>query len=62
MPTEPASEHSVSAAVPPSQPEQLAPARGRRPWHRPTLTQVALQVTGQGSGQFTDGQSPSSLG
>ncbi len=37
-----------------------APAE-RKPWHAPTLTQVALQVTGVGSGQTQDNDGSSTL-
>ncbi len=30
------------------------PAAERKPWHAPSLTQVALQVTGQASGTTDD--------
>ena len=55
LPESPSENPVVAAAASPSQPEQPVPARGQKPWHRPTLTQVALQVTGAGSGQFQDG-------
>jgi hypothetical protein len=32
---------------------------GLRSWHRPTLTEVPLQVTGNGSGPFPDQTLPS---
>jgi len=40
---------------PPAPEGKVAPAgTDRKPWHAPTLTQVALQVTGQASGTTTD--------
>jgi len=44
------------AQLPATAPDAKAqPAAARKPWHAPTLTQVALIMTGFASGQFLDG-------
>ena len=42
-----------SSALP--TPASLPQPADRKPWHAPTLTQVALIMTGFASGQFLDG-------
>ena len=62
MHTDASADQPLPTAEPVAQPQPPAAPRGQRPWHQPQLTQVALQVTGQGSGGGDDGSTPATTG